>query len=235
MKEKIDINKQYEEIFGREQRPNIFAPDDEGYASLRQEILDAEREYNSEGVLPFNGLIVPFYEDNDVSGTGGNTELWSSYYVVNENTDSCINIANVVDNLLSNADLVEMLKGIENSQKQKEEGSSHQLFFIKRISSEREKFCNAFGYYDESTKKFVLQAGSILATGSGSLLTTMSRCVFLQKHCTKVSQGYRLEQDCVFDAPSTAAGYVLGRSANGWKEWKDCNGNTLDFVYRKCI
>lgn len=32
---------------------------------------------------------------------------------------------------------------------------------------------------------------------------------------------------------STAAALVLGRSANGWTEWKDAEGRTLDEVRRK--
>ena len=34
-------------------------------------------------------------------------------------------------------------------------------------------------------------------------------------------------------SPSTAAMFCLGRAANGWIEWKDKEGNTLDSVYRK--
>jgi hypothetical protein len=41
-------------------------------------------------------------------------------------------------------------------------------------------------------------------------------------------QDYLLfSQDYVFDSPSTAAGVVLGRSANGRIEWKDAAGRTL--------
>ena len=36
-----------------------------------------------------------------------------------------------------------------------------------------------------------------------------------------------------FSSPSTAASFVLGCSANGWIEWKDKDGNTLDQIYRK--
>jgi Domain of unknown function (DUF4357) len=39
--------------------------------------------------------------------------------------------------------------------------------------------------------------------------------------------GYRLSQDYVFDSPSTAAGVLLGRSANGRLEWKDMKGRSL--------
>ena len=38
---------------------------------------------------------------------------------------------------------------------------------------------------------------------------------------------YVLTQDYVFSSPSTAAGVILGRSANGRLEWKTNNGRTL--------
>ncbi len=36
-----------------------------------------------------------------------------------------------------------------------------------------------------------------------------------------------LAQDYEFNSPSTAAGVMLGRSANGRIEWKDRDGRTL--------
>ena len=42
-----------------------------------------------------------------------------------------------------------------------------------------------------------------------------------------------MTSDKTFTSPSTAADFCLGRSANGWMEWKDKDGNTLDAVYRK--
>jgi hypothetical protein len=36
-----------------------------------------------------------------------------------------------------------------------------------------------------------------------------------------------LTQDYAFDSPSSAAGVLLGRAANGRKEWKDEQGKTL--------
>lgn len=36
-----------------------------------------------------------------------------------------------------------------------------------------------------------------------------------------------------FSSPSTAASFVLGYSANGWVEWKNKDGKTLDEIYRK--
>ena len=40
-------------------------------------------------------------------------------------------------------------------------------------------------------------------------------------------------EDYIFNSPSTAAGVVLGRSTNGWIQWKDKNGTTLDKLKRK--
>ena len=44
-----------------------------------------------------------------------------------------------------------------------------------------------------------------------------------------IEQGelYRLTQDYTFNSPSTAAGVLLGRTANGRIEWKDSKGRTL--------
>jgi hypothetical protein len=38
---------------------------------------------------------------------------------------------------------------------------------------------------------------------------------------------YRFNQDYTFNSPSTAAGVLLGRSANGRVEWRDARGRTL--------
>jgi hypothetical protein len=36
-----------------------------------------------------------------------------------------------------------------------------------------------------------------------------------------------------FNSPSAAAGVVLGRSSNGWREWRDVDGRTLDELERQ--
>lgn len=42
-------------------------------------------------------------------------------------------------------------------------------------------------------------------------------------------------RDHLFSSPSTAAMAVMGRSANGWVEWKTAAGKTLDEVKRQCV
>lgn len=63
MNEELDINEQYEKIFGKEIRPNVFSPDDEEYNSLRQEILNSTSEFRYSKNLPLEGIKVPSYEE----------------------------------------------------------------------------------------------------------------------------------------------------------------------------
>ncbi|WP_341480790.1 DUF4357 domain-containing protein [Salinibacter ruber] len=39
-------------------------------------------------------------------------------------------------------------------------------------------------------------------------------------------------QNYAFGFPSAAAGAVLGRSSNGWRDWTDGEGRTLDEIER---
>mgnify|MGYP002760910533 CR=1 FL=1 len=41
------------------------------------------------------------------------------------------------------------------------------------------------------------------------------------------------QQDHAFNSPSGAAGVVLGRSSNGWRDWVDGDGRTLDELERQ--
>ena len=44
---------------------------------------------------------------------------------------------------------------------------------------------------------------------------------------------HQLTVSVSFTSPSSAGMFVLGGSINGWVEWKDKDGNTLDEIYRK--
>lgn len=44
---------------------------------------------------------------------------------------------------------------------------------------------------------------------------------------------YRLNVSVSFTSPSSASMFVLGGSTNGWVEWKDKDGKTLDEIFRK--
>ena len=49
----------------------------------------------------------------------------------------------------------------------------------------------------------------------------------------KVNNKLIFKVDYLFKSPSSAAGIIMGRSANGWTEWKSKNKQTLDEYYRK--
>lgn len=79
--------------------------------------------------------------------------------------------------------------------------------------------------------------GFLVRKGSEAVPSTVPSChVYLREMrealvangvLQKVGAGYVFSQDYAFSAPSTAAGVVLGRSANGRTDWKTKNGKTL--------
>ena len=110
------------------------------------------------------------------------------------------------------------------------------LFFIKK-NVDPARFCDVSGFYDKTVQKFIMKSGSILSLEATLTYSFSSqgpaRSTFLDKYCSKVASGYRLNNDYVFDTPSTAASYAIGRSTNGWTAWKDNEGNTLADIYRQ--
>ena len=88
--------------------------------------------------------------------------------------------------------------------------------------------CGA-GY--ESESGFVVLAGSEMRPDSvesiHAYLQTLRSNLFAKQIVTNVNGSLRFTQDYTFDSPSTAAGVLLGRSANGRVEWKDDAGRTL--------
>lgn len=50
----------------------------------------------------------------------------------------------------------------------------------------------------------------------------------LEKECWVVQQDYFIE-----GRPSAASDLILGRPSNGWIEWKNAQGQTLDECYRQ--
>jgi hypothetical protein len=58
MSEAEKVRLDYEKIFGKDVRENIFSDDDEEYQILRQSILNAERIGKSHRILPFTGINI---------------------------------------------------------------------------------------------------------------------------------------------------------------------------------
>ncbi|WP_231617764.1 DUF4357 domain-containing protein [Novipirellula aureliae] len=71
---------------------------------------------------------------------------------------------------------------------------------------------------------------------SGASLVNPQREKLLSAGIIEERDGdYYFTQDYLFNAPSTAAAFVLGRNANGWVEWKDKNDATLSELHRDTI
>ena len=100
------------------------------------------------------------------------------------------------------------------------------LFYIKV------RGCEAKGFYD--AKGFTVLKGSIIAKSSVPSFTWKEKREQLLKEYTSMNgEKLELESDKTFSSPSTASMFVLGRPSNGWSDWKDKDGQTLDSVYRK--
>ena len=114
------------------------------------------------------------------------------------------------------------------------DGPAH-LFYIKK-NAEPNRECDAKGYYDRVTKRFVLLSGStwskeVTKSYQYSASEIMRRNV-IQKNCKLLFGSFKQFRDVLCDSPSQAASYVIGRSANGWEEWVDKDGLTLKEVFR---
>jgi hypothetical protein len=89
----------------------------------------------------------------------------------------------------------------------------------------------------------LIDDGFVVFQNSGFSATTTKSCHthILRTRKNLIDEGiviqkngfFIFKENYVFGSPSTAAGIVLGRSANGWKEWKNKDGKNLDELKRK--
>ena len=54
----------------------------------------------------------------------------------------------------------------------------------------------------------------------------------IKQYCTEKDGELFMNADRLFGSPSAAACFCLGTSSNGWRDWKDKDGNTLDSLIR---
>jgi hypothetical protein len=83
---------------------------------------------------------------------------------------------------------------------------------------------------------FVVRKGSIarldMVPSAGETVNSV-RTKLQQSGVLAEQDGHlRFTQDYLFSSPSGAAAVVMGRTANGWIEWKDAEGQTLHDVKR---
>ena len=83
---------------------------------------------------------------------------------------------------------------------------------------------------------FVVLKGSIAnkheTKTAGTWVTGMRTKLLDDKILVQKDGVLIFDEDFVFGSPSAAAAAVLGRRANGWTEWKNSEGKTIDQIYR---
>lgn len=87
------------------------------------------------------------------------------------------------------------------------------------------------GRYDRATERFTVLAGSKVNL-SKPVLKNVSVAALRREMFEGIAGIADLTEDLEFPTPSAAAVFVLGGSQNGWTEWVNNDGETLNQVYR---
>lgn len=108
-----------------------------------------------------------------------------------------------------------------------EETETRTLYYLPRNG------CNARGIY--TSEGFTVLRGSKVLKGNSSYKGNKGREAIIKEYCSEQDGELYLNSDYLFGTPSAAASFCLGNSSNGWKDWKDNDGNTLDDLIRQKI
>lgn len=96
---------------------------------------------------------------------------------------------------------------------------------------------DAFAEGEYMEDGFVVFKGSVankeLAPGCNKTIRNLRFSLIERKIIIENEGVYIFQENEMFSSPSSAAAQVLARNANGWTEWKDKKGKTLDEIKRK--
>lgn len=90
---------------------------------------------------------------------------------------------------------------------------------------------HAQGRYDKDSGQFYVLANSEIALDIPIIKNQRAKSARSEIFGDSAERSL-LDQDIAFPSPSAAAVFVLGGSQNGWTEWINEYGQTLDYVYR---
>ena len=150
---------------------------------------------------------------------------------------------------------------VENSVNPKYEIDEYDLPLIEEVYEEIQFIMATQGYKMDNTKTTLNEANTLHTTRNGitafgvydgenfevlegSEIDMSRKChssTMEKQRQTALSNGnivcvdgkHKLNVSVSFTSPSSAAMFALGGSTNGWVEWKDKDGKTLDELYRK--
>ena len=92
----------------------------------------------------------------------------------------------------------------------------------------------ARGRYDKTSGQFSVLADSEVALDIPIIKNQRAKSVRSELFGDSATRTV-LDHDVLFPSPSAAAVFVLGGSQNGWTEWINDYGQTLDYVYRSGV
>lgn len=150
---------------------------------------------------------------------------------------------------------------VENTVNPKYEIDEYDLPLIEEVYEEIQFIMATQGYKMENSKNILNENNTLHTTRNGTLAfgiyngelfevledseIDMSRKCYsptIEKqrqtalengNIVKKGEKYILTMSMSFTSPSSASMFVIGGSTNGWIEWKDKDGKTLDEIYRK--
>ena len=150
---------------------------------------------------------------------------------------------------------------IENTDNPKQEIDEYDLPLIEEVYEEIKFIMATQGYKMDNSKSTLNEANTLHTTRNGvqafgvydgekfevlegSEIDMSRKCHSYnieKQRQTAIKNGnivdiggkYKLNVSVSFTSPSSAAMFVLGGSTNGWVEWKNKNGKTLDELFRK--
>lgn len=245
----MDVHKEYEDIFGVTQRLTLYSPDDEYYNTFRQKIISSPIETYDKRKLPFGNVTLITQVDTNtfLSNLNNITKRnITSFGIVNEDLNNavsnlvfslnnrvCQTLSLIIESLLYKSTVNNNFKQTKINfeyPSATKEYSQQKTFYIKKVYS-KFRHCDAQGTYDAKTHKFTIKRGSVLCLESVRSYDNTSggikRKIIMNHFCIEQTNGYKLVQDYECDTPSAAATLCIGRSADGWSEWKDVDGRPL--------
>lgn len=120
--------------------------------------------------------------------------------------------------------------------KEENEASDTNVFYLK-MNAGIFRTCNAIGEYVEATGYMILKKGSTICLNEVESFKNTSgyakRNELIRTSCLHKQKVYEVCRDITFQNPSSAATFVLGRSSNGWMDWKDKDRKTLKESFPK--
>ena len=122
---------------------------------------------------------------------------------------------------------------VANTQSQinqlKQQLDSLEIFYMKQRQAD------ARGYLIGEGKKFIVLKGSKTASieKAANSFKNLSAATYLEKlqkqgFIEAVNGYYQFQENCIFNSPSAASCIIYLASTNGWQEWKNEAGESLE-------